>query len=334
MIPLTGRQKAAAVLVQLGPDRAGRILQTMTESEVVDLIVEVAELPPLDPQTVRELVGELLAHVDKVSSVAQGGTAMARELLMARLGARQAEVLMEQIQGGRTSRGPLAFLENVDPHQAATFLESEHPQTVAVVLAHLPAERAAPVMAALSEDMRPEVARRLATMEWVSPEVVAKTAAVLQRRLAAPVDTGISFKPGGIDSLVEILNHSDPAAEKRILGGLEEKDRALAEEVRSRLFVFEDIVTLEDRDMQRVLREVAAKELATALKGASDEVRDKILANISQRAAGDLEDEIEALGPTRLSTVEAAQAGIVRLIRELELLGEISLERNKDEVVL
>src|SRR5579884_1200124 len=217
MIPLTGRQKAAAVLVQLGPDRAGRILQTMTESEVVDLIVEVAELPPLDPQTVRELVGELLAHVDKVSSVAQGGTAMARELLMARLGARQAEVLMEQIQGGRTSRGPLAFLENVDPHQAATFLESEHPQTVAVVLAHLPAERAAPVMAALSEDMRPEVARRLATMEWVSPEVVAKTAAVLQRRLAAPVDTGISFKPGGIDSLVEILNHSDPANERRIL---------------------------------------------------------------------------------------------------------------------
>lgn len=334
MMALTGRQKAAAVLVQLGPERAGRILQTMTESEVVDLIVEVAELPPLDPHTVREVVGELLAHVEKVSSVAQGGAGVARELLMARLGARQADALMEQIQGGRTSRGPLAFLESVDPHQAAAFLESEHPQTVAVVLAHLPAERAAPVLAALSDDLRPEVAKRLATMEWVSPEAVAKTAAVLQRRLAGPVDTGISFRPGGIDSLVEILNHSDPTSERRILSGLEEKDRSLAEEVRSRLFVFEDLVGLEDRDLQRVLREVAPKELASALKGASDEVRDKILANISQRAAADLEDEMEALGPTRLSTVEAAQAGIVRLIRELEVAGEISLERNKDEIVL
>ena len=331
MTVLTGRQKAAVVLVQLGVDRAARILQTMSESEVVDLMVEVAELPPLDPDTVREVVGELVRHVAMVSSVAQGGPGMAKELLSARLGQRQADVLMEQIQGGRTSRGPLSFLEKVDSHQAANFLDPEHPQTIAVVLAHLAPERAAGILGALGDEVRPEVARRLATMEWVSPDVVAKTAAVLQRRLAAPVDTGISFRPGGIDSLVEILNHSDPANERRILTGLEQRDRPLAEEVRSRLFVFEDIVTLEDRDLQRVLREVAAKELAIALKGVSDEVREKIMANVSQRAAADLDEEIQALGPTRLSTVEASQAGIVRVIRELELTGEITLDRSKDE---
>ena len=331
---LTGRQKAAVVLVQLGVDRAARVLSTMSESEVIDLMVEVAELPPLDPGTVREIVGELVRHVSIVTSVAQGGPNMARELLMARLGARQADVLMEQIAGGHTSRGPLSFLEKVYPHQAATFLEGEHAQTVAVVLAHLPAERAAPILDALSEDLRPEVARRLATMEWVSPDAVAKIASILQRRLAAPVDTGISLRPGGIDSLVAILNHADPAAERRILTGLEERDAPLAEAVRSKLFVFEDIITLEDRDVQRVLREVEAKELATALKGASTEVREKILANVSQRAAADLDEEIAALGPTKLSTVEAAQSGIVRIIRELEITGEISLERSKDEVVL
>ncbi len=331
-LQLSGRQKAATMIAQFGTDQAAKVLREMSDVEVVELMSEVAQLPPLDFDTVREVVEEFVHAVQALRAVGQGGIEAARRVLRERLGSARAEELLARFLGPSGS-GPLAFLNSIAPTQAANFLANEHPQTIAIVLAHLTADNSAQILAALDEEIKVDVAARLGRLSRVAPDVVRQSAAVLERRLSAYLESGASTQTGGVNSLVAILNHSERPAEKQILTSLDERDPELAEEVRKRLFTFEDIVNLDDRAFQLVLRNIGPKDLAIALKGVNKEVKAKFTKNMSARAVTDLDEEIEVLGPTRMSLVEQAQAEIVRVVRDLEAAGEITIGRDSDELV-
>jgi flagellar motor switch protein FliG len=333
-VALTGRQKAAALLAQLGTERATKVLKSMTEMEVVELMEEMAQLPPLEPDVVKEIVNEFTQRAVALLTVGQGGVDAARKLLRERLGSARAEEILAQIAAASMVQ-PLSFLQRIEPLQVAGFLADEHPQTIAMVLAHLPPDYAAAVLRDLDPTLHADVAQRIAKLGRISPEVVEQVAQVLERKLSAVVRSGgAALRVGGVQGLVGILNNSERSAERQILGELEQIDPELAEEVRSQMFVFDDVVQLDDRTLQRVLRHIVPKDLALALKGVDDSVRQKFLRNMSERAAEDLLEEIEILGPTRLSTVEAAQSAVVRTVRELEAQGEITLNRGEDELVV
>jgi len=331
---LTGPQKAAVVLAQLDTHRATRVLRAMSENEVVDLMSAMATLPALDATAVRSVLAEFSGQANALSQVGQGGVDIARRLLRERLGSGKAEEVLEQFVQ-TSSNHPLAFLHRLDPAQLVSAIADEHPQTIAAVLAHLPADQGAQVVAHMEEVMRTDVAKRIATMGRITPDTIRHVAEVLEKKLSTVLRSGTSSSTqvGGLPAIVAILNQTDRASEKLILAGLEASDPELAEEIRNEMFVFDDVINLDDRTLQRVLRNVVPKELAVALKGVSDDIRQKFLRNMSERAAEDLADEIELLGPTRLSTVEAAQGGVVRIVRELEASGEIVLARGDDEFI-
>jgi flagellar motor switch protein FliG len=327
---MNGSQKAAALLVQLGTTRAAKVLRNMTEVEVIELMTQVAALPQLDDDTVDSVVQDFSLGLAASRSISQGGLDQARALLTERLGARQAESVLEQLGAGLAGN-PLKFLDSVDPQQIAAFVGEEHPQLVSVIIAHLPLDSAAAVLGEFEAARGADIAARVANMGRISPDVLNQTADLVRRKLAALLSNEQAFATGGVDALVGILNHSDRATEKRIIGDLELQDPALAERVRAQLFVFDDIGGIDDRTMQRILRNVVPGDLAVALKTASADVRNKFLANMSERAAVDVRDEMDTMGPVRVSTVEAAQTGIVRVIRELEAAGEVTLARGNND---
>jgi len=333
-VTLTGPQKAAVILAQLDNGRATRVLRAMSETEVVDLMSALATLPALDPGAVRQVLAEFSGQASALLQVGQGGVDVARRLLRDRLGPGKAEEVLQQFVQASYSH-PLAFLHRLDPQQIVSSINDEHPQTIAAVLAHLPADHAAQIIAHMDEGMRTDVAKRIATMGRITPDTVTHVADVLERKLSTVLRSGLSASAqvGGLPAIVAILNQTDRASEKLILAELEQSDPTLADEIRNEMFVFDDVINLDDRTLQRVLRNVVPKELAVALKGVGDDIRQKFLRNMSERAAVDLADEIELLGPTRLSTVEAAQTAIVRVVRELEASGEIVLARGDDEFV-
>ncbi|MHB8263619.1 MAG: flagellar motor switch protein FliG [Acidimicrobiales bacterium] len=332
-VALLGPQKAALVIAQLDEEHAQRVLKGLSETEVIDLIAEMASLPALEPHVVRTVLGEFLEQAAVLFQVKQGGIDVARKLLEDRLGRARAEEIISELEMGDQVH-PLAFLNKIDPLQVASFLADEHPQTIAVVLAHLSSDDAARVLAEMHEQLRVDVARRIATIGRIPPEAVSQVAEVLERKLANLIRSGVVITEiGGISSIVSILNHSERSTEKQILSELEETDPELAEQIRNELFVFDDITNLDDRTLQRVLRNVVAKDLAVALKGVSDQVRDKFLLNMSERAQEDLTEEMEILGPIRVSQVESAQQAVVRVVRELESAGEIVLVRGDEQLV-
>jgi flagellar motor switch protein FliG len=334
MPSLTGPQKAATVLAQMDMHRAALALKSMSESEVVMLMTEMAKLPQLDASVVSDVIGEFLEGVSGMVAVQQGGAETARALLKERLGADRADEVMEQFYGGVD--GPLMLLHKLDPLQVNTFLAEEHPQTIAVILVHLNSDHAAEILGRMEEKLRVDVADRIATMGRIDPQVVQDIAAVFERKFATLLQPGsvTRMAAGGIPALVSILNNVDRASEKLILTELDALDPEVAEKIRNQLFVFDDVVALDDRTLQRVLRNVVPKDLAVALKGVDDSVRDKFLRNVSERASEDLLEEIEMLGPTRLSTVETAQMQLVKTVREMEEAGEIVLMRGDDDLVV
>jgi flagellar motor switch protein FliG len=334
MTMLLGPQKAAVVLAQLDNFRAQKILKAMSETEVVDLMSAMATLPALHPDIVQAIVSEFSMQTAARVDVGQGGIDVARKLLRDRLGAARTEEILDQfVSSGQIH--PLSNLQRIDPQQITSFISEEHPQTIGVVLAHLTPDHSAAILAILPEDLRAEVSKRIATMGRISPDVIQVIADILERKLAALLrfGTAASSEVGGVQSIVAILNQTDRSSEKQILTALEESDPELAEQIRNEMFVFDDVVSLDDRTLQRVLRNVVPKELAVALKGVPDEIREKFLRNMSERAAQDLVEEIEVLGPTRVSQVEAAQSSVVRVVRELDASGEIVLTREDDEFV-
>jgi flagellar motor switch protein FliG len=329
---LSGAQKAAMVLVHLGRDRAAKVLRSMRESEVEELMSEVARLGDVDPKSMSKTLSEFRDMASAQVYFARGGLNFAKDMLEETLGRERAREIVERLSM-TTMELPFEFLRAADPRQILSFIQDEHPQTIALVLAHILPEQAALVMSGLPEEVQGEVARRIAQMDRTSPEVIRQVETILERKSSSLLQPSESSQAGGIQPLVEILNRSDRTTEKLILENLASADQELADEVRNRMFVFEDIVSLEDRSVQLVLREIDSKELAIALKGVRDDVRDKVANNMSERAAESLKDEIDILGPVRLKQVEEAQGNIVKAIRRLEEAGQIVVSRGAEEFV-
>jgi flagellar motor switch protein FliG len=331
-LDLRGSQKAAVLLVHLGKEAASRILSTMTEAEVEEITAEIVKLGSLDPDLADDVLAEFQQEATALGRApGRGGVDFAREALEGTLGSVRADTLIDKVSSG-PGRIPFSFLREADPRQLHNFLAEEHPQTVAVVLAHLRAEQASMVLAGLEPDLAAEVARRIALIDRPSAEAVRTLSEVMHRRTSSVLSIPVpESSVGGLEPLVEIINRTDPGTEKLLLEGLENLDQALAEDVRSRMFVFDDILGLEDRAMQTVLRQIEGSMLARALKGASEPVSAKVLGNISERARENLQEEIELLGRVRVTEVEEARGAVVAVLRQMEAAGEIVLRRSNDE---
>lgn len=329
---MSGVRKAAIFLVSVGQRRAAEILKMMREAEVTEIMAEVARLTDVQATDVDVVYDEFALAAQARRYIAQGGVDFARAVLEASVGEDKASEIFDRLSFAFAS-APFEFLRKTDPRQVLSFIQDEHPQTIALVLAYMNPDEASLVLSGLPEELQRDVAVRLATMDRTSPDIIATVEASLERRLSSVLQQGETSSVGGIQTLVEVLNRSDRATERLIFEGLEEWNEELADEVRSRMFVFEDITTLDDKSVQMVLRQVDSKDLAMALKGVRPEVRRKIMDNMSSRAAENLMEEIDMLGAVRLKAVEEAQGAIVRVIRALEEAGQIVLTRSGDEFV-
>jgi flagellar motor switch protein FliG len=329
---LTGAQKAAIVLLKLGRDRSAKIMKALGEREVTQVTSEIVRAQSVKREDADASLLEFATMLKANDQLATGGVERARELLEASVGEDRAAEILDNLRVSM-ARAPFEFLRKTDARQVLNFLSGEHPQTVALVLAHMPPEQSSIVLGGLEEDMQRDVSIRLARLEPTSPDVITQMESVLERRFGATMHQSKSERADGVQTLIDILNRSDRATERSIFEGLEASDEELAEQVRSRMFVFEDIVSLDDRAIQMILRQVETKELATALKGVRPEVKTKISSNMSERAAQNLDEEISLLGPVRMKTVEEAQGAIVRSIRALEESGQIVVSRGGEEFV-
>ncbi len=336
MIPsldhMSGAQKAAIVLLKLGRDRSAKILKMLGDREVTRVTAEIVQSSSVRREDADASLLEFATMLKANDQLATGGVERARELLEASLGSERAEEILENLRISMAD-APFEFLHKTEPRQVLNFLSGEHPQTVALVLAHMPPEQSSIVLGGLDSDMQRDVSIRIAKLEPTSPDVIAQMEAVLERRFGSAHLRAKPAQADGVQTLIDILNRSDRATERSIFEGLEERAGELAEHVRSRMFVFEDIVSLDDKAVQLILRQVDMKELATALKGVRPEVKGKIAQNMSERAAQNLDEEIAMLGPVRTKTVEEAQGAVVRSIRALEESGQIVITRGGEEFV-
>ena len=326
---LSGSRKAALLVAQLTREEGGPVLAALRPREVEVLTAELVRLGSVDPDEADRVLAEFVGLMKGGQLFGQGGADFAREVLEAGFGGERAEELLARVNAAY-AEVPFSSLRNADVRQLVTFLEDEHPQLIALVLAHLTARQSAEVLSALPADRQAEVAYRIAVTDRTTPDMVRLVEDELQRRMGSLLRED-STDVGGVGALVEIISRSPRPTERSILEWLDSTDPELAEQVRSQMFVFEDIVSIDDRSLQLVLREVEANDLATALKGVRPDVRDKVMRNLSERAAENLMEEIDLLGPVRTRTVEEAQAKVVGVIRTLEEQGVLTLSRGVDD---
>jgi flagellar motor switch protein FliG len=327
---MTGRRKAAILVLQLDKRSSSKVLAQLSPIELEELSLEIARAGYVDSLSSRAVIREFGVLAASGSSVVQGGIDQTRALLVAAVGEHRADEIMGKLSSSVLD-APFKFLQNSDPRQMVSFLGDEHPQTIALVLAHVPAPLASRVLAGLDSALQAEVAHRIATMDQTSPEIIRQVEASLERRMSSMLVPSNLATVGGVGPLIEIINRADRGTEKMILEGLEKRSPELAEQIRARMFMFEDLVNLDDRAVQLVLRQVEVANLAVALKGVNAAVRNKIMKNMSERAAATLAEEIELLGPVRVQTVEEAQTEVVRVIRELEESGQIVISRGAED---
>jgi flagellar motor switch protein FliG len=326
-----GRKKAAVLLVALGPDRASEIFKHLHYEEIESLSLEMAKMQHLEPTMTTKIMEELAATVQAYDSIAAGGVEYAREVLEKAIGSDRAAEIIGRLSSVIEMR-PFEFLRRTAPDQIVSFMRNEAPQTIALVVANLHTTLAAQVLANLPEEEQAEIALRIAKMGETSPEVVKQVEDVMRAKLATIVQNEYTTT-GGVKSLAEILNHTDRPTERNVLDSLTETDEELAAEVRRLLFVFEDVVKLDDRSIQLVLREADQKDLALALRGVSDEVKTRVLNNMSERGAQMLLEEMEYQPPQRKRVVEEAQGRIVAIVRRLEEAGAVVLSRSDADVM-
>ena len=325
---MTGLRKAAILLVRMGKEYSTRVLANMKENEVEELSAEIARLGKLEPEVVVDVIDEFYAMATTKHAGA-GGLAYARELLEASLGPERATLILDRLQASMTDM-PFNFLSHADPRQLLSYVQYEHPQTIALVLAHIPSALASSILSGLPPEVQSDVAHRIAVMDRTSPDVIRQVELALQRKLSTVLQPDELSTVGGLQPLVDIINRADRTTERLILEALEARSPEIAEEIRRRMFMFEDVVQLEDRAVQLVLRQVEAADLATALKGVGDNVRDKVTRNLSERGRENLLEEIDLLGPVKVKMVEEAQQKIVSVIRSLEDSGQIEIQRGGD----
>ncbi len=330
---MTGLRKAAILLVRMGKEYSTRVLAGLSEGEVEELSAEIARLGKLEPDVVGDVIDEFYAMATTKHAGA-GGLQYARELLEASLGIERAQLILDRLQASMTDM-PFNFLSHADPRQLLSYVQHEHPQTIALVLAHIPSALASSILGGLPPDVQSDVAHRIAVMDRTSPDVIRQVEQALQRKLSTVLQPDELSTVGGLEPLVDIINRSDRTTERLILEALEARNPEIAEEIRRRMFMFEDIVNLDDRSVQLVLRQVEPADLATALKGVNEAVRDKVTGNLSERGRENLLEEIDLLGPVKVKMVEESQQKIVSVIRSLEDSGQIEIQRGgeADEVI-
>ncbi|GEA16647.1 flagellar motor switch protein FliG [Moorella sp. E308F] len=329
---LSGLEKAAIFLITIGPELSSLILKQMAQEDIERITYQIANTTSIDPATMQQIVDEFLQLSDAHTFILQGGMKYAREVLEKTLGPARASEIIKKLMATSKIR-PFNMIRKADPKQLVNFIYNEHPQTIALILAYLEPEQAAIVLGALPDQVQADVAKRIALMERASPETLRELESIMEQRLSSLVEQDFAVA-GGLKSLVDILNRADRSTERTILEALEQDDPELADEIRKRMFVFEDILTLDDTSIRRVLREVDLKDLALALKAASEEVANRIYRNLSKRAGEMLREDIEYMGPARLRDVEEAQQRIVQIIRRLDEAGEIIIARGGEDAIV
>ncbi len=329
---MSGRQKAAVLLVSLGVDASAEVFKHLRREEIDELTLEIAGMGHIPQERKQAVVEEFYEVAVAQEYIAEGGLDYARTILQKALGDVRADEVMERLSSA-IQVSPFEFLRRTDASQILNVISSEHPQTIALILAYLPAETGAQVVSELPDDVQADVAMRIALMDSTAPEVIREIERVLERKLSSVIAQDFT-SAGGVASLVELLNKVNRTTEKAIVETLEEQNPELADEIRRMMFLFEDIIILDDRSIQQVLREVDTKELGVALKGVSAEVQDCIFRNMSERAATNIREELEFMGPVRVKQIEEAQQKVVAVIRRLEEDGSIMIMRGgEDDVV-
>lgn len=330
---LSGRQKAAILMIYLGSDLSSKVFRNLGEDDIEQLTMEIANLRKITSDKRDAVIEEFYQMCLASEYLSQGGIEYAKDVLERALGNQKAMEILHRITATLAVR-PFDFVRKTDPAQLLNFIQGEHPQTIALVIAYLDPEKAAIVLSALPQDRQADVARRIAVMDRTSPEIIKEVERVLERKLSSVVPQEV-MAAGGVQSVVQVLNRVDRSTEKTIMETLEIQDPELAEEIKKLMFVFEDIVQLDDRSIQRILREIDSQDLALALKGTGEEVAAKIMRNMSKRASEMLREDIDFMGPVRLRDVEEAQQRIVASIRRLEEAGEIIIARGGgDEIIV
>lgn len=329
---LSGKKKAAILLISLGPDISASIYKHLTEEEIEQLTLEISTMKNVTPEQKEAVLEEFHNLALAQEYISQGGIGYAKMVLEKALGEEQAKAILNRLTSSLQVR-PFDFARKADPNQILNFIQNEHPQTIALILSYLDTNQAAQILSNLPEDMQADIARRIAVMDSTSPEVIYEVEQILEQKLSATF-THDYTQTGGIETIVEVLNGVDRGTERTILEGLEKKDPELAEEIKKRMFVFEDIVTLDNRAIQLIIRNCDNEDLMLALKAASDEVKEVIFKNMSTRMRETFEEELEIMGPVRLRDVEEAQGRIVQVIRDLEEAGEIIIVRGGGDDII
>jgi len=331
-ISLRPEEKAAALVVAVGSTVASGMLDHLSEAEVEQLATEVAKIGKLRPETIDAVFQEVYDAARSKDVFASGGVDYARDMLT-QWNSTQGPQVLERMMSDLEAV-PFGFVRQIDAEKLGDVLSGEHPQTVAVILAHQPASYAATVLKRFNEDFQAEVAVRVGKMGRISGEIIRSIESVLKRRLGPVAADEPGVTRGGVKELANVLNNSDRATERAVMERLRDIDEALADEVRALMFVFDDIVTLDDRSIQRVLQDVGTQELALAMKGANDELSDAIMRNMSSRAKESLLEEIDLLGPVRRSDVDIARTKVIAAVRLLEEAGEIMISRGEENELI
>ncbi|MBT9143113.1 MAG: Flagellar motor switch protein FliG [Dehalococcoidia bacterium] len=327
-----GLKKSAILLMALGPSVSSRILRQFTEADIERISLEIANTNKVEVNTMEEVLEEFLLLSQAQRYILDGGLDYARNLLEQTLGIQRATEIIKKLKEASQIK-PFMFVRKADPKQLTNLIGQEHPQTIALILSYLDPLQASQVLGSLPDEQQPEIARRIALMDRTSPEVLKEVEGVLQERLSSVVQQDFAAA-GGIQSLVDILNNVDRGTEKLILEELEKDDPKLVDEIRKLMFIFEDVTALDNASIQRIIREVDQKDLALALKGSSEEVKERIFRNVSKRAAEMLKEDVESMGPVRLREVEEAQQRIVSVVRKLDETGEIIISRGGEDAII
>ncbi|MGL4730146.1 MAG: flagellar motor switch protein FliG [Clostridium sp.] len=331
---LTGVQKAAILFITLGPEASSGIIKKLPEKDIQKVTYEIANMSSVSSEQRKAILDEFLEMNKAKDYIIEGGLEYARNLLAKALGTQRASEILERVTEATQQYRPFSIARKADASQLMNVIRNEHPQTIALILCYLQPDKAGQIMSELPPDLQAEVAYRIATMNTIYPVVIKEIEGVLNDKLSNIISNSESSVVGGVPSLVNILNQVDRSTEKNITEALENEDGELAEKVKESMFVFEDIITLGDPVIQRILREVDNKELCLALKGCSEEVANAIFKNQSKRAAATLKEDMEFLGPVRLVEVEKAQQKIVAIIRRLEDAGEIQVARGGEDAII
>jgi len=329
---ISNRRKAAIMLTLLGPESSAKVLNLLSEEEIELLSLEVARLEKVTPDVRDAIITEFHQMAQAQDFISEGGVDQAKKMLESAFGSERADLMIRKILNAMQVV-PFEFLKKADPTQVLTFIQDEHPQTIALILSYMPMNQSATLLTKLPTELRADVAERIATMEQTPPDVVRRVEQVLEKKVSSVLSTEMT-KAGGPTMLVDLLNRVDRSTERLILESLAESNPEMADQIKNMMFVFEDIINLDDKAIQSIMKEVDVKDLATALKGVPQEVQDKVYKNMSERAMNMLKEDMEFMGPVKVRVVEESQQKIVAIIRRLEESGEIQVGRSEDDVLV